>query len=128
MDNVTGVFIAFLVAAVPLAVLVAKVVDTVRNLIDNADSVPKWVWNVLALVVGVLICLGWGFNLVATLARSIPAFEGNDWADGVAGQILTGLAIGAMAGFWHEKMDQWSSAAKANRAVATANTTTAISE
>lgn len=127
MDNVTGVFVAFAIAALPLAVLVAKVVDTIRNLTTSL-TVPKWVWNVVALLVGVLICVGWGFNLVATLARSIPALADSAWADGFMGQVLTGLVVGAMAGFWHEKMDQWSSSAKADRALAADATTTAISE
>jgi len=116
LDNVTAVFVAFLAAALPLAVLVTKVVDTARNLFDGDDSAPKWVWNVLALAAGVALCLGWGFNLVDALAKAIPALADNSWSAGVGGQILTGLAIGAMAGFWHEKMDQWSTTATANRA------------
>ena len=127
MDNVTGVFVAFLVAALPLAVLVAKIVDTVRNLLSSV-AVPKVVWNLVALGVGVLVCLGWGYNLVATLAHAIPATSQSSSFDGTMGQIVTGMAVGAMAGFWHEKMDQWSSAAKASRAVAESNTTIAVSK
>ena len=40
------------VAALPLAVLVTKVVDTIRDLFgDKEANVPKVVWNILALVV-----------------------------------------------------------------------------
>jgi hypothetical protein len=28
----------------------------------------------------------------------------------VLGQVLTGIVLGAMAGFWHDKMAQWAAA------------------
>jgi hypothetical protein len=114
MEDVFGAFTAFLVAALPLAVLVTKAVDTVRNLVGSV-TVPKWVWNVLALGLGVLLCLGWGFNLFDALTKAIPALAESDALSGTLGSVLTGLAVGAMAGFWHEKMDEWSSIAKANK-------------
>lgn len=128
MDEVTGVFVAFLIAVVPLALLVTKGVDFVRNLFDSSGRAPKWVWNVVAFGLGILLAMGWEYNLVTTLAHAIPALADNTALDGFWGQVLTGMAIGATAGFWHEKLDQWSSAAKANRAVAVANTTVAVSE
>jgi hypothetical protein len=103
----------FLIAALPLAVGVTKVVDAVRNLIDSDDSFPKFVWNLVAFVVGVAFCLGWNFNLFAPLVESIPALKDSGLADGTAGEVLTGVAIGAMGGFWHEKLDEWSAKAKA---------------
>jgi hypothetical protein len=108
MEAVTGVFIAFLVAAVPLALLVTKAVDTVRNLIDRADTMPKVVWNVLAFAFGAGLCLGWQYNLVGTLSHAVPALTNSTRFDGIAGQLLTGLAVGAMASFWHEKLSAWS--------------------
>jgi len=116
MEGVVAVFTAFLVAAVPLALLVTKAVDLARNLFDKADSAPKWVWNVVAFIVGLVICLGWQFNYVTALADAVPALSGSTTLDGVAGQIITGLSVGAMASFWHEKLDQWSSVAKTNKA------------
>jgi hypothetical protein len=108
MDPVTGAFTAFLVAALPMAVLVTKGVDTIRNLVDPTARFPKVIWNVVAFVVGVAICLGWGFNPVAGLAAAVPALSNGSALTGTAGEILSGLALGAMAGFWHEKLDQWS--------------------
>ena len=121
MEDVTGVFVAFLLAAGPLALLVTKAVDTVRNLVDAAGAMPKFVWNLAAFVFGVVLCLGWGYNLVSTLAHSIPALSQNTAFDGVWGQVLTGMAVGAMAGFWHEKLDEWSSTASAARAATPVN-------
>lgn len=113
MNEAFAAFTAFLIAALPLAVGVTKIVDTVRNLFGDAQAnVPKWVWNVLALVVGVAFALGFEVNLFAPIAAAIPALK--DWSpDSTMAEIATGLSIGAMAGFWHEKMDEWSSEAKA---------------
>lgn len=112
MEEAFAAFTAFLIAAGPFAVGVTKIVDTVRNLFGSAQaSVPKWVWNVLALVVGVVFALAFEINLLAPIAAAIPALK--DWSpDATMAELLTGLSIGAMAGFWHEKMDQWSSSAK----------------
>lgn len=118
MEQVTGVFVAFVIAAGPLALLTTKGVDLIRNLIDATGRFPRFVWNLVAFVVGVAICVGWGYNLVAIAAASIPAIANSTAFNGLSGEILTGLAVGAMAGFWHEKLDQWHSAAVADRAAA----------
>jgi hypothetical protein len=112
MNEAFAAFTAFLVAALPLAVGVTKIVDTVRNLFgEKQAAVPKWVWNVLALVVGIAFALGFEINLISPIAAAIPALK--DWSpDSTAAEIVTGISLGAMAGFWHEKMDQWSSSAK----------------
>ena len=113
MEEAFAVLTTFLVAALPVAVGVTKAVDAVRNLVDPDDSLPKVVWNLLAFAIGVAFCLGWNFNLFAPLAASIPALKDSGLASGNAGEIATGLAIGAMGGFWHEKLDQWHSQARA---------------
>jgi len=95
-------FTAFLVLAVPIAVGVTKAVDLVRNAIDPNDSIPKVVWNILAFVFGVALCIGWQVNLASAAGLKQSSLAGT------AGQILTGLALGAMASFWHEAMDAWS--------------------
>ena len=112
MNEAFAAFTAFLIAALPFSVGVTKIVDTVRNLFGTAQgSVPKWVWNVLALVLGIVFALAFEINLLAPIAAAIPALK--DWnPDSTMAEILTGISIGAMAGFWHEKMDQWSSQAK----------------
>jgi hypothetical protein len=116
MNEAFAAFTAFLIAALPLSVGVTKIVDTVRNLLGTKEAaVPKVVWNILALVVGVAVALGFEINLLAPISAAIPALK--DWTvDPTAGEIITGLALGGMAGFWHEKMDQWSSEAKAAKA------------
>lgn len=107
MDNVTGALAAFLLAAGPLAVGVTKGVDLLRNLFDQQDRAPSWVWNVAAFGVGVALCVGWRFNPVAGLIDAIPATEGTSTLTGVAGQVLSGLILGGMAGFWHEPLSGW---------------------
>lgn len=121
MNEVTGVFVAFLVAAVPLALSVTKAVDLVRSLVDPDPlnpRLPKASWIVLAFALGVGLCVGWQFNLMATLAHSIPALANSSHLDGFAGQFLTGLSVGGMSGFWHQKLDQWHSAALVDKSTA----------
>ena len=112
MEAFGGVLTAFLVAALPLAVTVTKVVDLIRNLVDPTDKLPKVLWSVLALVVGILMALGFEINLLSPITAAIPALK--DWApNDTAAEILSGAAIGALGSFWHEKLDLWSSQAKA---------------
>lgn len=108
---------AALVVAGPLAVGVTKVVDFIRNLADADNSAPPWVWNLLAFIVGIAVSLGWGINLVGALTAAVPALAESDVGKGTGGTILTGIVLGAMAGFWHEKMDQWSGWAASRRTV-----------
>jgi len=103
---------AALVVAGPVSVAVTKIVDFVRNLVDAPDRLPKWLWGGLALLVGLVLALGWDINLLGGLIQAVPALADSSLGDGVVGNVLTGLAIGGMASFWHEKMDQWSAAAK----------------
>ena len=116
MDQVIAVFTAFLTAALPLSVGVTKFTDLCRNLFDSSGAAPRFVWNVVPFVGGVGLCVGWQFNLVGALAHSIPALVTSSSLDGVAGQVLTGLAVGGMAGLWHNKLEQWASAAKLSTA------------
>jgi hypothetical protein len=113
METFGGVITAFLIAALPLAVTVTKVVDTIRNLLGTTQAnVPKVVWNLVALAVGVVIALGFEINLIAPVAAAIPGLK--DWTpSSTMAEIISGLAIGAMGSFWHEKLDEWSSRAKA---------------
>ena len=81
MEIAFAAFTAFLVAALPLSVGVTKIVDTIRNLVDRAGKLPKVTWNVLALVVGLAVALGFEINLLAPIAAAIPALE--DWSCGL---------------------------------------------
>jgi hypothetical protein len=104
--------IAGLIAvAWPLSVAVAKVVDFVRNLFGNREvDMPSWVWNAVAFVVGIAAALGWGINLMSSIVAAIPALANQAGQNDALGQVLTGIMLGAMAGFWHDKMAQWAAA------------------
>lgn len=91
----------------PMAV--TKVTDFIRNLFDKNDSLPKWVWNVVPLGLGVATALLYELNYSDLIPNLPPKLQG---LEGVSGQIVTGLALGAVASFWHELMDYWSSSAK----------------
>jgi hypothetical protein len=105
---------AALVVAGPVAVAVTKLVDFIRNLFGASEpNIPSWVWNVLAMVLGVAIALGWGVNVFGAIVSAVPALAESDALKGDMGTVLTGLLIGGMAGFWHDKMAQWSAARKA---------------
>jgi hypothetical protein len=102
---------ALFVAAGPIAVGVAKVVDLIRNLFgDRQVDVPSWVWNVVAFAVGIAAALGWGINLLAPVVAQVPALASHAGTNDTLGQVLTGIVLGAMAGFWHDKMAQWAAA------------------
>ena len=107
MEQVVGIFAAFLVTAGPLAVGVTKAVDLIRNVADKNDTMPKFTWNVAAFVLGIGLCIGWGYNLAAALAEAIPKLTGSGALTGTSGELLTGIAVGAMASFWHEPLSGW---------------------
>jgi hypothetical protein len=102
---------ALVLLAWPISVGVAKVVDFIRNLFGNREtSVPPWVWNAVAFVVGIGAALGWGINLLSAIVAAVPALADKAGTNDTLGQVLTGILIGGMAGFWHDKMAQWAAA------------------
>lgn len=107
---------AFLVAVGPLAIMVTKTVDTLRNLFGVK---PKWVWNFSAFAVGVGYCLLFAVNLMGNIAfrpELVSRLRGT-W-----GEVLTGLAIGGVSSFWHEHMDATSAKASSLKAQAPVST------
>ena len=88
---------AFVAIAGPLAVTVAMLVEIVRRAVDPESArVPKVVWPVLSLALGVALALVWEINAMAE-------FGDTTQAQGTLGQVLTGLAIGGFASAgWHE--------------------------
>lgn len=108
MENVFGLLTAVAVAFGPLAVGVTKLVDGARNILPGG---PKWLWNVLAFVIGVLVCVAFQIDALAALVAQVPAF-GDKTLDPVVSQVLTGLGVGGMSSYWHERMDLASSRAK----------------
>lgn len=103
--------VAALVLAGPVSIAVTKLVDFLRNLLDENNSFPPWVWNVAAFVIGIAVCLGWGINLMDGIVSTIPALAEGDTLTGTAGTVLTGLLVGGAAGFWHGKLQQYKNTA-----------------
>ena len=115
---VLGAFASLAVLIGPLAILVTKLTDFVRNLIDPKAVMPKVVWSVVPLVIGVVVCLLWQFNVMGAFVQLIPAFKDSDAMTGAWGQVLTGLAAGATAGGWHDKFAKSSAIARAENTAA----------
>lgn len=114
-------FTAFLVAVGPIAIGITKLVDLTRNTLDkNDDPAWKWLWNVEAFALGILYALVTGSNFVALINGLSP--ELSERLGGFPGQVLTGIALGGVASFWHEQMDK-----KKTMAVASAPGATAVS-
>lgn len=102
MDALFAVLAAFTV----VGAVVTKTVDLIRNLVDKADTFPKWVWNVAAFAVGVAYALGWSVNLAPAVVGLVPALAGHTSSlQGTSGELLTGVLAGGFAGFLHELMD-----------------------
>lgn len=95
---------AFLAAIGPVAILITKVVDFVRSF-DTGNTWPKGLWIALALVGGVAYALLTGLNWINLIDGLNPGVSAK--LTGTPGQIATGLAIGAMACFWHEPLSGW---------------------
>lgn len=93
-----------------LSLTVTKVVDLIRNLLDKQDTYPKYVWNIVAIVVGLAFALGWQLNIVDGITALVPALV-NTTVNKTAAEILTGLIIGGGAGFFHELLDALSGVA-----------------
>ncbi len=106
--------VGIITALTAMSLVVTKSVDFIRNAFDRGTTrAPKWVWNVVALAVGVGYCLGWQLDITAAILEKVPALaEHAGRLQGVAGQALTGILAGAGAGFFHELLDLWSSKAK----------------
>jgi hypothetical protein len=107
---------AFLVAVAAFAPAVTKATDFIRNLADPGGRAPKWVWNAVPFALGIGLALLWQVNLVGAIHGLPPTLEPH--LHGSAGQVMTGIGIGAVASGWHELFDLLSSRAKANRAQA----------
>lgn len=121
--TVLAALAGLIVAVGPIALLVTKAVDFVRNF-DATDSWPKDAWIGIAMLLGVIIALLFDLNYVEGIADLVPALADSSVLDGVFGTIVTGLTIGAAASGWHERLDLYSSQAKEARAVSGTSTGT----
>ena len=102
---------AFLLAVGPIAIMVTKLVDFVRNAFDKQGTWPKWSWNVLSFGLGVAYSLLTATNFINLVQGLNPGVTGK--LTGTWGQVVTGLAIGGTASFWHEHLDATSQKASA---------------
>jgi hypothetical protein len=109
-------FAVVLAVILGLSLTTTKVVDFVRNLPMFKDKfIGSWIWNALAFVVGVLLCVGWQHSFINDLFAQVPALS-TVHLDGTAGYLLSGLIVGGGAGFFHELLDALSSIANSNNA------------
>lgn len=93
-----------LVTAVGL--MVTKLVDTVRNAVGDTGDKPKALWNVLAIVLGIVVCVLWRVD-------AFEALEAGTRVGGVPGEVFTGFVVAGVSSGWHEVLDNISSGAKA---------------
>jgi len=109
-------FAIVLSVIVGLSLTVTKVVDFVRNLPMFKDKwVGSWIWNAVAFVVGIIICVGWQHSFINDLFHQVPALSAVN-ITGNLGYLLSGLVLGGLSGFFHELLDALSSVADRNRA------------
>ncbi len=96
---------ALLASTTAFALVITKIVDFTRNAFDkNTVLKGSWVWNALALGLGLACALIWQINIFANVSHT--------YVQGWAGEVLTGLAMGASGSGWHEVLDVLSSTAK----------------
>jgi hypothetical protein len=96
---------ALTVAAAGAAV--TKVVDFIRNIVGDVSA--KWVWNLLALGLGVVVAFLFDVEPV-----QLPGLNVGE----IGIKVATGLAIGGISSGWHELFDFLSGAAKRAQAAA----------
>jgi hypothetical protein len=106
-------FAAVLALISGLSLVITKVVDFIRNLPWFKDKfVGSWVWNAVAFVAGIALCVGWNKNFVGDLMRVVPALAGDaDSLKGFSGELLSGMLLGGLSGFAHELLDALSGVA-----------------
>ena len=115
-------FAAPVAIIVGLALTVTKAVDFVRNLPwFKGKYVGSWVWNAVAFIFGIALCVGWQHSFVNDLFAQVPALSQVNLGSG-AGYVLSGLLLGGLSGFGHELLDALSSIANRNDAQAAATT------
>lgn len=107
MDQFTAVVGAFALAVGPYALTTMKVVDLYKAVVVRRFGLPAWTSAVAAFVVGVGIAVVFEVNLPDVVVAAYPAVGAGRFADGLWGQVLTGLGIGALASGWYERVSSW---------------------
>ena len=82
-----------------LAAVVTKLVDLIRK-VDPNDRFWKGTWIVLAMILGLVLALVFEISVLAELG-----LEPENELQGIIGQILTGLVVGATSSSYHELWD-----------------------
>jgi Na+/H+ antiporter NhaD/arsenite permease-like protein len=97
-----------------LSLTVTKAVDFIRNLpMFKGKYVGSWIWNAVAFVAGIVLCVGWQHSFINDLAHQVPALTTVNFT-GNMGYVLSGLLLGGLSGFFHELLDALSSVANNN--------------
>lgn len=96
------------VLATSIGLVITKLVDMLRNLIDPDDTKPKAWWNISSAVLGVGVCVIWRIDVITGVLGESRLGE---WP----ALILSGLVVGAVGSGWHEGLDWLSSAGKARK-------------
>ena len=110
-------FAVVLAVIVGLSLTVTKTVDFIRNLPWFKDKfIGSWLWNAVAFVVGLVLCVGWQHSFVNDLFSQVPALSTLNLT-GNMGYVLSGLILGGLSGFGHELLDALSSVANRNNVV-----------
>jgi hypothetical protein len=89
--------------------MVTKLVDLTRNTVDKPDKLPKWVWQVEAFVLGIILAIAYKQSDVGQVS-GLPPFLAE--STGVWAEVVVGLAIGAVSSGFHELFDALSGVAK----------------
>jgi len=140
MNDAAVLFAAILAGSL----VVTKTVDFARETLDRNNSASKWVWIISSFIIGVTYAVGWQIDLTEAFKQLVPALAplphmtlpvGTDTvtytstaaADAallgsnptIAGEIITGLVIGAGADAWHKILANFSAGTAAKTAKAT---------
>jgi hypothetical protein len=104
MEQVTAVIAAFVLAFGPLAIGDTKLVDGVRHIFEKDPNapLPKYLWIGLAMGIAVASCVLFNINTIAPVIALVPRFA-DATLNATTGQVLTGVATGGMASYWHSK-------------------------
>lgn len=92
-----------------LAAMVTKLVDFTRNTLDKGDTWPKWVWQLEAFVLGILLALLYKQSDVSQIP-GLPPFLSD--STGALAAVVVGVVIGAVSSGFHELFDALSGVAK----------------
>ncbi len=103
-------------AVVLLAVIVEKVVDMIKAAANSAAPRPPgkaWpiVWFAVSSGIGITLCILFQVNIFEALGLT-----GFTPASYVAGQIVTGVAVGGGSGFVHDLIDRLKAGKVADKA------------